>query len=168
MKTLIILALTLTGCGSLDTSALQSAQTGTETGSSTGTGTDTSPATASAPEGHSAAPTAPKTATVPTTTVAVAVSVRVTTGDAPLWLYVPDLRQWQDAQDGAPAGYHLPSRTELLDAFDRGDLAAFKAPQVVWTTTAAQDADVWTIRLSDGLPEIQWSKESGPSLYARD
>lgn len=160
---LLILALALTGCGGYDPSSLQSAQTATETATATGGTTDTAPSQPNAPAARQDVPTATSSSTT------VEVTVKVQTGDAPAWVLVPDVRQLDDAQASAPAGYHLPSRSELVAAFDGGELAAFKAPGAVWTTTAADDTgDVWTMRLSDGLPEIQWAKSSFASLYARD
>jgi hypothetical protein len=149
MKTLMmILALALTGCGDIYVDGGKATPASDDTSATLGTGgSDAGP-----PAADSGAPAAPSACRAPA---------------APAWVYVPNLASYQDALQAAPAGYRLPTRAELIVAFDQGAIHGYDV--VVWTATDAIDRSdyTWTIRLRDGYPEIQWKRASFAALYVK-
>lgn len=80
-------------------------------------------------------------------------------------------RSFMEIRDGAPEGWRLPTRGEVIDAFDAGQLQAFQAPNLlVWTSTEATDNrnNVYVVRLSDGFLLPYWKEALYSGLYVKE
>lgn len=80
-------------------------------------------------------------------------------------------RSFAEVKVNAPDGWRLPTRGEVIDAFDAGQLADFQAPNLlVWTSTEASDNrnNVYIVRLADGFLLPYWKEMTFSGLYVRD
>lgn len=83
-------------------------------------------------------------------------------------LYVPVARSWQAAQDMAPAGYRLATRSEALALVDAGALAdVAPANPTVWTATPHGDTQAWLLELSTGVMAPAPTTTKIPCIYVQ-
>lgn len=140
MKTLLLTLLMLTGCGTYEVPKTEVKQVDPEA-SPTPAPDESKPVTKKSHDGT--------TVEVETTT-----KVTVNTGEsspkAPDWRFVERRKTFANAAKDAPAGYRLPTRLELLTAFEGGEFEGYTGQ--VWTSEHAADRDdhVYFFKLSDG------------------
>jgi hypothetical protein len=63
------------------------------------------------------------------------------------WVFVEKSMTWQAAVDGAPAGYHLPKRFEVLRSFDAGDIPTVNSQ--IWTASDRDEFKAWYVIISN-------------------
>jgi len=179
------------GCGSIDTSALNSdnsCKDQTQTSSTSGSANDnqcqgTAPAKAQPAPAKPTTEAKPKTTTKTTSTkVKVDVTVEQSQTDstkdqssdgspvAQKWLYMPQQYTQADAVANAPEGYHLPTRSEVTTANDNGEFAwAADRLVPVWTDTAFTDdkytVQYWYVALGSGSDWHIAATNQMPSVY---
>lgn len=109
-------------------------------------------------------PTVPKTKDGNNVEVNVNVDVNVTqvNGYEGKWLAMGAPATLQDAALQAPDGYRLPTRTELIQAFDAGEFEGMS--NVVWSSSEVKEADgyFYGINLGTGT---QYEYNEGIDLY---
>jgi hypothetical protein len=144
MKTLIaltLIALTFTDCGTAENAAKDLNATATATGVATSVASAPAATTAPVP----AAP-APVTSAKP--------------------LFSSELHTWQEAMNGAPVGYALASRANVLTIIDSGEVATLGAPignPAVWTVDQDGMTNAYMVDLTNGQSA---SEDKMTPLYA--
>jgi len=86
------------------------------------------------------------------------------------WKFTFQSKEWKDAIREGGAIYRLPTRAEIVEAFDGNALTDFETTAYVWTSTELKSdtSQVHVFRLSDGW-DIPYSKEMEfPILYVRE
>ena len=67
-----------------------------------------------------------------------------------------------DAFENIPAGYMVPTRAQLIQGFDDGELTDMVEP--VWSQTRRDDK-VWVVRLLDGKTELVEQSDTKETIY---
>ena len=97
--------------------------------------------------------------------------VHINDDDSGKMIFEPKIRTWYAAEAAAPKGYHIPTRAELLQAFDAGELKDYDSPSLtVWTADVASDRPdyFFWFRIQDGFTTAYTGKLPFATLYFKD
>lgn len=158
----LILASLLTACG-MPQAISKASDSANNTDTSTNTSTNTSKDKTFETTGEAGSNTEVTAETKVTVKTGTDVAKKLT------WHYIGALKPWFDAKQAAPKGYRLATRAEILGALAKGALADM-GNVTVWTGDQSDDREdyIWTIRLKDSYPIVQYQESSYASLYVKE